>query len=75
MDLHNYAAMAVMLLDEKSSQVVLTNDNSSDEDCQSDSDHQIGSPRTINDEILERDYVTEPAYMYPQDNGGRCTIS
>lgn len=75
MDLHNYAAMAVMLLDEKSSQDVLTNDNTSDEDYESHSDHQIGSPRTINDEILERDYVTEPAYMYPQDNGGRCTIS
>ncbi len=75
MDLHNYAAMAVMLLDEKSSQVVLTNDNSSDDDCQSDSDHQIGSPRNITGDLLERDYVTEHPCMYPQDNGGRCTIS
>ena len=55
--------------------MLFRSDNTSDEDYESDSDHQIGSPRTINDEILERDYVTEPAYMYPQDNGGRCTIS
>tara|TARA_B100001059_G_C17838673_1_gene590215 strand:- start:8927 stop:9361 length:435 start_codon:yes stop_codon:yes gene_type:complete len=74
-DLHNYAAMAIMLLDEKSSQVVLTNDNSSDEDYDSQSDHQIGSPRIITGDLLERDYVTEHPYMYPQDNGGRCTIS
>ena len=75
MDLHNYAAMAVMLLDEKSSQDVLTNDNTSDEDYESDSDHQIGSPRIITGELLERDYVTEHPCMYPQNNGGRCTIS
>ena len=67
LDLHNYAAMAVFLLDENPCQVVLTNDNSSVSDAESDSD--------ANGEILEREYVTEHAYMYPQDNGGKCTIS
>ena len=63
-DLHNYAAMAIMLLDESPDQVVLTDDDS-------ESDHRIGTPP----ESLEHEYMTEHPYMYPQENGGRCTIS
>ena len=76
-DLHNYAAMAVMLLDENPEkinqppQIVLPNtysDSSISDNGQTG--YYIGTPPYERPEILERNYVTES-----QENEGRCSIS
>ena len=81
-DLHNYAAMAVMLLDENPEkinqppQIVLPNtysDSSLSENGQTG--YYIGTPPHERPEILERNYVTDHQCMLPQDNGGRCSTS
>lgn len=90
-DLHNYAAMAVMLLDEspdafnkkptKPRQLILTNSNSNSESSISEtesgdpSEYYVGTPRIDNEDYIEREYMTEHPYMLPQENGGRCSIS
>ena len=85
-DLHNYAAMAIMLLDEdankfkketlKPPQIIIpTNSESSQSDNESITGFHVGTPRSGYPDILERHYVTEQPYTIPQENGGRCSIS
>ncbi len=77
-DLHNYAAMAVMLLDENPEkinqppQIVLPNtySDSSISDNDQHGSYYVGTPPYERPEILERNYVTES-----QENEGRCSIS
>ena len=85
-DLHNYAAMVIMLLDEdcnsikkeslKPPQIIIpTNSESSQSDNESITGFHVGTPRSGYPDILERHYVTEQPYTIPQENGGRCSIS
>ena len=85
-DLHNYAAMAIMLLDEdankfkkeslKPPQIIIpTNSESSLSDNESMTGFHVGTPPSSYPDILERHYVTEQPYTIPQENGGRCSIS
>ena len=82
-DLHNYAAMVVMLLDEnpdkinEAPQIVLANmySDSSLSDNDQQTEYYIGSPRHENQDNLERNYVTEQPSMVPQETGTRCSIS
>ena len=82
-DLHNYAAMVVMLLDKnddkinEAPQIVLANtySDSSLSDNDQQTEYYIGSPRHESQENLERNYVTEHPSMVPQETGTRCSIS
>mgnify|MGYP001223725874 FL=1 len=82
-DLHNYAAMVVMLLDKnddkinEAPQIVLANtySDSSLSDNDPQTEYYVGSPRHKSQENLERNYVTEHPSMVPQETGGRCSIS
>ena len=85
-DLHNYAGMAIMLLDEdankfkketlKPPQIIIPNNSESSlSDNESMTGYHVGTPRSDYPEILERHYVTDQPYTLPQENGGRCSIS
>ena len=82
-DLHNYAAMVVMLLDEnddkinEAPQIVLANtySDSSLSDNDQQTEYYVGSPRHESEDNLERNYVTEQPSMVPQETGTRCSIS
>jgi hypothetical protein len=85
-DLHNYAAMVIMLLDEdankfkketlKPPQIIIpSNSESSISENESITGYHVGTPRSDYPEILERNYVTEQPYTMPQESGGRCSTS
>ena len=82
-DIHNYAAMVVMLLDEnddkinEAPQIVLANtySDSSLSDNDQQTEYYVGSPRHESEDNLERNYVTEQPSMVPQETGTRCSIS
>jgi hypothetical protein len=81
-DLHNYAAMAVILLDEDPQkinppQIVIPNaySDSSLSDNDQQTTYYVGTSPNERPEILERNYVTDHPCMMPQENGGRCSIT
>ena len=82
-DIHNYAAMVVMLLDEnddkinEAPQIVLANtySDSSLSDNDQQTEYYVGSPRHESEDNLERNYVTEQPSMVPQETVTRCSIS
>ena len=74
-DLHNYAAMVIMLLDEdcnsikkeslKPPQIIIpTNSESSQSDNESITGFHVGTPRSGYPDILERHYVTELSLIH-----------
>jgi hypothetical protein len=77
-DLHNYAAMAVMLLDKNPEkinqppQIVLPNtySDSSISDNDQHGSYYVGTPPHDREYFLERNFVTDP-----QENGGKCSTS